>query len=207
MMRSFRRSPGFALVAILTLTLGIGVTTAVLSVVDHALLHTLPFREPDRLMSMYEREDRGSFRLPSPPTVGDWQRDAATRQAFDGISYVRGDGQLLREGDDQDRVAVAFVDSEFFPILGATPIAGRALGPSDHAPSAPPVAVLAHWYWQQHFAGDRAVVGRTVNLDGAAATSSASCRPALSRLRVVLARSHSMRIRSLTRRAPTPTDA
>src|SRR5215216_1462599 len=75
LLRSLRRSPGFAAVAILTLALGIGATTAVLSVVDHVLVHSLPFRDADRLVAFLERGERGGFRGPSAPTVADWRRD------------------------------------------------------------------------------------------------------------------------------------
>src|SRR4051812_31482162 len=93
--RGLRRSPGFAIVAILTLALGIGTTTAVLSVVDHVLLHSLPFHDAGRLMMMLEREEHGGFRAPSFPTAQDWRQDPGAREAFDGISFVRGDGVII----------------------------------------------------------------------------------------------------------------
>ena len=74
-LRGLIRAPGFALAAILTLTLGIGVTTAIVSIVDHVVFHSLPFRDADRLMVMLERSDRGGFRPPSAPTVADWKQD------------------------------------------------------------------------------------------------------------------------------------
>src|SRR5437763_396217 len=86
--RSMRRTPGFAVVAVLTLTLGIGITTAVMSIVDHVIFHSLPFREPERLVMMLERGERGGFRPPSAPTVADWRNDPGVRQAFDGITFA-----------------------------------------------------------------------------------------------------------------------
>src|SRR5439155_11400319 len=95
-----RRSPGFAAVAILTLAIGIGTTTAVMSVVDHVMLHSLPFREPGRLMMMLERGERGGFRPPSAPTANDWRNDAGVKQAFEDVTFVRGDCAVVHNGDD-----------------------------------------------------------------------------------------------------------
>src|SRR5215208_7069097 len=79
--RALRRSPGFTIVAVLTLALGIGTTTAVLSVVDHVLLNALPFRDADRLVMMFEREEHGGYRAPSHPTAQDWRQDPGALEA------------------------------------------------------------------------------------------------------------------------------
>src|SRR3954468_14861434 len=97
--RSLARTPAFTAVAIITLTLGIGVTTAVVSVVDHVLLHSLPFRDAGRLVMMLERGEKSGFRAPSAPTAAHWQRDPAVAQAFDGLTFVRGDGATIVHGD------------------------------------------------------------------------------------------------------------
>src|SRR4051812_26078217 len=99
MVRSLRRTPGFAAIAVLTLALGIGVTTAVTSIVDHALVNALPFRDADRLVVMYERDEGRDLRLPSPPTVADWKKDPATAQAFESLAFIRGDGVSIANGE------------------------------------------------------------------------------------------------------------
>jgi len=165
LVRSLRRSPGFATVAVLTLALGIGATTAVLSVVDHVLVHSLPFRDAGRLMMMLERGDQSAFRPPSAPTVEDWRRDPGTQQAFEGMSFVRGDGAVFRQGDESRRVVIGFVGPDFFSVLGARPLLGRLLSDDDHRVGAPPAIVISHAFWQERLGGDRNVIGRRISLD------------------------------------------
>lgn len=169
LLRSVRRSPAFAAVVILTLAVGIGLVTAIVSIADHILLRSLPFRDADRLMMMLERDAHGGFRTPSNPTVADWQRDPGVAEAFDGVTYVRGDGIQLCVGADCERIGAAFVGSEFFPLLGARPELGRVLMADDQKASAP-VAVMSHRQWQKQFGADPAIVGRTVIVDSAAVT-------------------------------------
>ena len=168
--RSLARSPAFAIVSVLTLALGIGTTTAVVSVVDHVLLHSLPFREPDRLVMLLERDSQGALRIPSAPTVHDWQSDPGARNAFEAISFIRGDGVLLGLGDDAERGAAAYVGPEFFPLIGARPVLGRALLADDHRPGAPPVVVISFELWRRRFGGDPGILGRTIAIDSVPTT-------------------------------------
>ena len=177
LIRSLRRSPGFAAVVVLTLALGIGATTAVLSVVDHVLVHSLPFRDAGRLMMMLERGERGGFRPPSAPTVDDWRRDPSVQRAFEGMAFVRGDGAVFRHGDESRRVLIGFVGPEFFPVLGATPLLGRLLTDDDHRDDAPPAVVIAYSFWQQRLGGDRNIIGRRVSLDSVPTTVVGVMRP------------------------------
>ena len=159
------RSPGFAIVAVLTLALGIGTTTAVVSVVDHVLLHSLPFRDAGRLVMLLERDAQGALRTPSAPTTRDWQSDPGVHTAFEGISFVRGDGVQLGVGDNAERGAAAYVGPEFFALIGARPLLGRTLLADDHRPGAPPVAVISFELWRRRFGSDPAVIGRTLPID------------------------------------------
>jgi putative ABC transport system permease protein len=168
--RSLARTPAFTLVAVSTLMLGIGVTTAIVSVVDHVLLRSLPFRDPDRLMMLLERGERGGLRGPSAPTSADWKRDPAAAQAFDGVSFQRGDAATISHGDATETVAVAYVEPDFFTILGAHAVLGRLLIPDDHRLDAPPVAVLTYEFWQKSFGGDLGVVGQRVLIDSVPTT-------------------------------------
>ena len=170
LVRSLARSPGFAIAAVVTLALGIGTTTATLSIVDHVLFHSLPFREPDRLMMMLERDEHGGLRPPSFPTVADWKRDPDVQRAFDGMTFIRGDGVWVGTAPDRESVGGGFVGREFFPMLGARPVLGRTLNDDDQRPSAPPVVVLAYGLWQRRFGGDPSIVGRQIQLDSAPAT-------------------------------------
>lgn len=164
LVRSLRHARGFAIIAVLTLAIGIGVTTGIVSITDHVLLRSLPFRDAGRLMMMLERDDHGGFRTPSAPTAADWQRDAGAAQAFEGITYIRGDGVTLRVGEETETVGAGFVAPEFFPLLGARPRLGRVLADDDHRAGVP-VAVMSHRLWQRRFAGDPAIVGRTISVD------------------------------------------
>ena len=168
--RSLRRAPGFAFVASLTLTLGIGVTTAIVSIVDHVVLHSLPFRDADQLVTLLERGDRGGFRPPSAPTANDWKQDPAAAQAFVGISFERGAGAALTHGDATETIGVAYVDPEFFPLVGARAALGRLLTADDHRLDAPAVAVIAYGLWQKSFGGDPAILGRRVLIDSVPTT-------------------------------------
>ena len=168
--RGLRRSPAFGIVAVLTLALGIGLTTAVMSIVDHVLLHSLPFREADRLMTVFERQDGGAARLPSYPTVQDWKRDGSLGAVFDGVTFIRGDGVLFANGDSREIIGAGYVTPEFFSILGARPELGRFLGPDDEAADAPDVAVIAHSLWIEKFGGDPRIIGRRVSIDSTPVT-------------------------------------
>ena len=168
--RALVRTPAFTAVAILTLTLGIGVTTAIVSVVDHVLLHSLPFRDADRLVMLLERGDRGGLRGPSAPTSADWKQDPAAAQAFDGITFQRGDGATLVHGDVSDAIGVAYVEPDFFSILGAKAALGRLLTADDHRRDAPAVAVISYELWQKSFGGDPRTVGQRVLIDSVPTT-------------------------------------
>jgi putative ABC transport system permease protein len=163
--RGLRRSPAFTVVAVLTLALGIGATTAVMSIVDHVLLHSLPLRDAGRLMTVFERQEGGASRLPSYPTVQDWQRDASLRAVFDGITFIRGDGVVIANGDSRETIGAGYVTSDFFSILGARPELGRFLVPDDEAAGAADVAVIAHSLWVDKFGGDPRIIGRRISID------------------------------------------
>jgi putative ABC transport system permease protein len=170
MVRSLRRSPAFATIAILTLALGIGITTAVLSVVDHVLVHAIPLRDPDRVVYLLEHDSRGAtgnaaFRGPSPPTVADWQRDPGVQRAFSDIGFVRGEGAAFQLGEINEHIAVGYVGPEFFRILGATPLMGRTLVDDDHRDGAPPAAVIQNSFWRKKLGSNPQIIGKVVQID------------------------------------------
>jgi putative ABC transport system permease protein len=165
LLRSLRGSPGFAIAATLTLSLGIAVTTVFVSLADHVLVRGLPFDEPNRLMMMLETDAHGAFRTPSAPTAADWQGDAGTARALEGVTYVRGDGVPVRVGDVSENAGAAFVGPEFFPIVRTRPLLGRLLIDADHRAGTQPVAVMSNRLWKRRFGGDPAIVGRSVSID------------------------------------------
>jgi len=103
LLRTLARSPGFTVVAVVTLALAIGTATAVFSVVDAVVLRGLPYGSASQLRTVYQRSDDGNVRLPSFPTFSDWQAaTASVHDAIDGFAFVRGDGVFI--GDDPERM-------------------------------------------------------------------------------------------------------
>ncbi len=160
-LRTLRRAPGYSLAVVLTLAVGIGGVTAGYSVLRSVILRPLPYAPSDRVMMVAERDSADNMRLASYPTFQDWR---VGTNAFEGMAFVRGLGTVLKAGDAAERLVGAFVTDEFFQVLPEAAAVGRALGPADAAPGAPPAMVLSWRLWQRRFAGDPAVVGRSVPL-------------------------------------------
>ncbi|MEX2282556.1 MAG: ABC transporter permease [Gemmatimonadota bacterium] len=164
--RLFRRQPGFAMTAILTLALGLGSATALFAWVDQTFMQPLPVREPGRVFNLGERSQDGQVRVAfSYPEYLDYRRFDhvfADLVAFDPQATV-----ALDAGTGAERAQVALVSANFFAALGVSPILGRAFdADADNAPGAHPVAVLTYAAWQRLFSGDPEVVGRTLRLNG-----------------------------------------
>ena len=162
--RQLRGSPAFALATILTLALGIGVNSAVFSVVDAVLLQPLPFPQPDRLVSVAPRDTRGS---PHPaalcyPTFFDFRRD---NRIFESIASFRDDQITLTRRGTPLSLAGEIVSSEFFHVLSVTMARGRGFVASDER-AGTRVAVLSYEIWTAVFGQDPSLVGRAVTLDG-----------------------------------------
>lgn len=166
--RGLRRTPGFTVVALLTLALGIGASTAVFSVLQTLFLKPLPFAEPDRLVYLSTADPNthfpGSRYLPlSAPCYRDLQE---RQRVFSGVAASQARGYNLTGLEEAERVVGLRVTGSFFPLLGVQATLGRTLQPSDEHGSS--VVVLAHGLWTRKFGGDPAIVGRSVVLDGTA---------------------------------------
>ncbi|HWA56037.1 MAG TPA: ABC transporter permease [Gemmatimonadales bacterium] len=157
--RSLRRAPGYAAASLLTLGLGLGAVTAIFSVVHSVLLAPLPYRAPERLYVFTEQSTQTS-RLPAFPAFLDYQRGS---RSFEGLGYIVGESAGLRTRDGVVQMVNARVSPGFFQVLGATPILGRTFATDDEAAGASPVAVLSHAFWRGQFAGDPAVIGKTLD--------------------------------------------
>ncbi|HEY2375567.1 MAG TPA: ABC transporter permease [Gemmatimonadaceae bacterium] len=170
-LRVLRRAPSFSAVAVLTLALGIASTTAAFSVVDAVVLRGLPYHEPNRLLTVYERSDEGGLRVPSYPTFRDWQaQSAAVSRAIEGTAFVRGDGVLLPMPGGDERAISAYVTPGFFGLMGTRPILGRTFLPDEEQPGAPPVAVLSYDYFLKQFGGNPSVIGKIIDVDSVPTT-------------------------------------
>ncbi len=161
--RALRKNPGFTAVALLTLALGIGASTAVFSVVNAVLLRPLPFREPDRLMMVWEtREKRGEDRVVvSYENFRDWKEQS---RSFERLAAFVGDQVRTLAGDEPVWILGSRVSGGFFTALGVQPMLGRTFVPEEERMSAPPVTVLSYGFWQR-LGGDRKLVGKTVRFD------------------------------------------
>src|SRR2546429_909820 len=142
--RTLRKSPGFAIAAILTLALAIGSNTAVFSVVNGVLLRPLPFAEQDRLFMLAEQSRQGAFRPPSYPTFLDWR---AQSSAFADLAYVRGGGQRLAGPHGGQSLGGSFVSTGFFATPGARPPLRPPFTPHEERSGAH-VAGLSSALWQ-----------------------------------------------------------
>jgi predicted permease len=162
--RKLARTPGFTLVAVLTLGLAIGATTAIFSVVDGVLLKPLPFRAPERLVRVGSTTREGPITAMSPLDFIDY-RDQS--RGFEGMAAVDvRDMNLTAAGALPQRVNAARVGARFFELLGVRPQLGRAFAPGDDESGAPALAVISDALWKGRFGSDPGVVGRAVSLDG-----------------------------------------
>src|SRR3989440_853460 len=161
--RPLRPSPGFALTAILTLALGIGLATAVFTVADALLLRRLPVRDQDRLVVLWSQApDRG---FDYPFTLDEAREFARRTRSLSQVAFFGYEGawpRPIRDGERISRLRGALVSGEFFDVLGAQPVLGRALHAADDLVGAAPVVVLSHGIWQRQFGGDAKVLGRQI---------------------------------------------
>ena len=163
--QSLRSNPGFALVSILTLALGIGAATAIFSVVNGVLLRPLPLQDPDRLVMVYERALRdGMERNPtSPRNFKEWLSDT---KVFSSIGAYF-DWEMSITGQAEPELVIAGLStSGLSPTLGAKPYLGRVIGEGDYGDSDQGSVVLSHAFWRRKFGGDPKAVGRVIQIDG-----------------------------------------
>ena len=163
--RTLFRNPGFAFIAILTFALGIGANSAIFSVVNTVLLKRLPFKDPERLMMIWERhsaigKDRDSV---APANFEDW-RKADT--GFDELAAYRYGSFALTGVNEPEQVATLAITANTFPMLGAHPLVGRSFTAGE-VERKDKVVILSHEFWQRRFMGDRSIVGRAITLSDA----------------------------------------
>lgn len=161
-LRWLRKHPGFTLLSILTLAVGIGVNTAMFSVVHAVLLKPLPYVEPDRIVWMTESGPEVTNRWVSYRNFVDWR---ARNQVFEEMSTFRGWSMNLTGADNAENINSRMVTAGYFKVMRATPLLGRDFLDSDDQPGAAPVTIISHAFWQQRFGGDPNVVGKPLTLD------------------------------------------
>lgn len=157
-MRVLRRSPGFTAIAIMTLALGIGATTAIFSVVYGVLLKPLPFHEPDRLVGVsHQHHSHG-------PATYFTYRD--NQRVFEDIGAWKSEQVTITGRGEPERVEALSVTDGTVPLLRVQPVLGRLFTEEDDAPGSPPRVVLTYGYWQRKFGGANDVIGQPLEIDG-----------------------------------------
>jgi putative ABC transport system permease protein len=165
--RTLLKTPGFLLVTVLTLALGIGANTAMFSVIKAVLLSGLPYPRPDQLVQLWETGKGGHKMRASGPNAHDWY---AQNRSLQYMAFGGGDAYTLVGGSVPLRINAESVSRDFFRVMGIQAELGRTTGDSDHQPGAAPVVVIGHALWQRGFNGDPNVLGKTVRVDGNAFT-------------------------------------
>ncbi len=166
--RMLIKHPGFTMVAVIALALGIGANTAIFSVVNTVLLRPLPYRQPDRLMAVR------SYQVPkhpdapvSPGDFFDWRQQS---QLFEGLAAYRTRSVTLLTGSEPERLPAAQVTAGLITTLGVSPLHGRDFMAEEDQPNSGRVAIISYGLWQRRFAGDAKVVGQPVTINANAYT-------------------------------------
>lgn len=167
--RGLLRAPGFTAVTVATLALGIGANTAIFSVVNGVVLEPLPYPDSDELVTVASAFPTLGFETfwVSPPEFLELQERA---RSFEMLGGWRGSQTSVGGGERPERIQGAVATAEVFEVLGVSALFGRTFGPDDDRPDAAPVAVLSHELWERSFGGDRSIVGREIEVDGALTT-------------------------------------
>ena len=157
--RTLRRAPGFAITAVAIVALGVGATTAAFSVADFVLIRPLPFREPDRLVQLWETTPGYTGMELSAPNYRDWMQASTS---FESSGVIHGEALTIVTPGEPRRLEGASVSAGVFPTLGIAPHVGRIFTDTDDANGAPGTIVLSYGLWRTQFGGDPSIVGRQV---------------------------------------------
>jgi predicted permease len=166
-LRMFAKSPGFTVVAILTLALGIGANTAIFSVVNGVLISPLPFRNADRIVSMFQDMPDFPEGSISYPNFLDWQRG---NRSFESMAAYRWTNGTITGVGRPENVPARCISATFFPILGVNPILGRNFNAEDDRRDADPTVLISEGLWQRKFSGDPNVIGKRLVVGGTGRT-------------------------------------
>jgi len=166
--RSLRRSPGFAILAVLIMTLGIGANTAIFSVVNTVLLKPLSYRDPDRIVTLSNlstMRDASSAlsKQVSFPDFQDWHDQSSS---FEAMAYYSSFEAPVIRGTIAEYAQIASVSPEFFRVFAEEPIAGRFFSADEMKPGSSGAVMISYAYWQSHFGGDLRALGQTVRVLG-----------------------------------------
>jgi predicted permease len=164
-LRMLHRSPGFTIVAVLTLALGIGANTAIFSVVNSVLIRPLPYRDPAGLVMVWESSSQhpNPHNSVSPPNFLDWQ---SRNTVFSSMGYMFDERDNLTGNGDPQEVVVQDVSVNFFHLLGVNPLLGPGFTPENGQSGHDNVVILSYGFWKEQFAADPTIVGKSIVLNG-----------------------------------------
>jgi putative ABC transport system permease protein len=168
-LRQMTRRPGFTVVMVLTLALGIGANTAVFSVVNGVVLQPLPYPEADRLTAVWSQFPSMEL-MEFPSSWPEYDDYRAASSSYEELGIWGRTQRTLTGGESPERLDVAYFSWTMFPVLGVDPALGRAFGSDEDVAGRDDVVVLSHALWERRFGADPSVVGGTVELDGATTT-------------------------------------
>src|SRR5262249_38109707 len=156
--RGLWRNPGFAIIAALSLALGIGANTAIFSIINAVLLRPLPYQEPDRLVMVWEDASFAGFprNTPAPANYADWK---AQNRTFEDMAALGQRSFNLTGDGEPERVDAYLVTANFFPILGVKPALGRSFLAEEDKPDANKVVMLSYRLWQNRYGGGHGRIG------------------------------------------------
>ncbi len=164
-LRGLRKRPGFSLVVIITLALGVGANTAIFSVVNAVLLSPLPYGQPDRLVVLWAKNDKKNL-TQQPVAYHNFKDWRAQNQAFEQLAAIRGESFSLTDRSEPERVSGVRVTTNILTLLGVRPVAGRDFLPEEEQPGKAAVALIGYGLWQRRYAADPKLLGQTVTLEG-----------------------------------------
>lgn len=167
-LRMLRKNPGFTAIAVITLALGIGVNTAIFSLVDGILLRPLPYQQPDRLVRVVQSQrqlglDKWNLSQASFAALRD------NNHSLEAIAAYTTSGANLTGDGEPERVSIGTVSADFFKVLGIPPVRGRDFRTGEDTPGNNGVCVISFGFWQRRFGGDPNIIGRSLNLNSAPA--------------------------------------
>lgn len=165
--RMLLKHPGVTAIAVITLALGIGANTAIFSVVNAVLLNPLPYKQPDRLVSLWENvPGHGRWRA-SPANFFDWKKQ---NTVFEDVAAFGQSSMTLTGSGEPEQLTGTRVSSGYFAVVGVEPFIGRSFASEEHEVGKGQVVILGHALWQRRFGGDRAIINRNITLDGSTYT-------------------------------------
>src|SRR5215213_9366582 len=165
--RMLLKHPGVTAIAVLTLALGIGANTAIFSVVNAVLLNPLPYRQPDRLISLWENVPAHGRWRAAPANFIDWKKQ---NTVFEDVAAFGASSLTLTGDGEPEQLVGARVSSGYFAVVGVDPVLGRAFLPEEHERGKGQVVILGNSFWQRRYAGDKNIINRNITLDGTSYT-------------------------------------